>query len=282
MDEVLSSFGCFDVPSESLKYIGGVTAHFLQRQKEQEIKHIAENYILIKQAIVHESDSMRRGMIVEKLKQLEQIMSKLGTNTSITEYPIGFFTRGWLGEDFNCVFSTAGPKFTDTQTQQLIQELREQELRYLKANLVLLKNAISLEGDITKRTQLNEQIQLLDEVLSSFGCFDVPSESLKYIGGVTAHFLQRQKEQEIKHIAENYILIKQAIVHESDSMRRGMIVEKLKQLEQFKKKLRTNTGITEYHMAFSPGAGSVKTSPAFSRPLARSSPTPKLSNSFRS
>ena len=75
MDEVLSSFGRFDVPSESLKYIGGVTAHFLQRQKEQEIKHIAENYILIKQAIVHESDSMRRGMMVEKLKQLEQIIS---------------------------------------------------------------------------------------------------------------------------------------------------------------------------------------------------------------
>ena len=93
MDEVLSSFGRFDVPSESLKYISGVTAHFLQRQKEQQIKHIAENYILIKQAIVHESDSMRRGMIVEKLKQLEQIMSKLGTNTSITEYPIGFFTK---------------------------------------------------------------------------------------------------------------------------------------------------------------------------------------------
>ena len=177
-------------------------------------------------------------MIVEKLKQLEQIISKLRTNTSITEYPIGFFTRSWLGEDFNGVFSTAGPKFTDTQTQQLIQELREQELRYLKANLVLLKNAISLEGDITKRTQLNEQIQLLDEVLSSFGRFDVPSESLKYIGGVTAHFLQRQKEQQIKHIAENYILIKQAIVHESDSMRRGMMVEKLKQLEQIMSKLR--------------------------------------------
>ena len=133
-------------------------------------------------------------MIVEKLKQLEQIMSILRTNTNITEYPIGFFTRSWLGEDFDGVFSTAGPKFTDTQTQQLIQELREQELRYLKANLVLLKNAISLEGDITKRTQLNEQIQLLDEVLSSFGRFDVPSESLKYISGVTAHFLQRQKE----------------------------------------------------------------------------------------
>ena len=242
LDDILSKFGHFDLPLESIKYMGGAIMHLLQRQGEQEIKHLVENYMLIKYAITKERDSFRRDMLNEKLRRLEQVLNKFGSETEFMHLPVGFdkkwwphkewFHNEWLHRDVTDVMPTIEEgSFINTPTQHIVQKLRELEVQYLKENLVVLKEAAALEEDLTKRTVFNDKIRMLDDILSKFGRFDLPLESIKYMGGAIMHLLQRQGEQEIKHLVENYMLIKYAITKEQDSFRRDMLNEKLRQLE---------------------------------------------------
>ena len=239
--EELLRVGHFDLPIESLRYVGGVTQHLVMCQKQQELRHLEENVVLIKRALQQQQENTNRAILSEKLQQLQQVLGRFGVMTEVSPFTMG----PMINTEFIGLESTEA--VASNETQRIVRRLREEEMQYLKTNLALLQEAVTFEQDITKRTWLQDKIQSLEELLR-VGHFDLPIESLRYVGGVTQHLVMCQKQQELRHLEENVVLIKRALQQQQENTNRAILSEKLQQLQQVLGRFGVMTEVSPFTM----------------------------------